>query len=444
MGNTLGGSGLSIGTGGSAFSPGSTAVGTTGQSFDLGPGLPTGFGAAIEAERQRVIDNQTQVNLQSEIDRRAREIADQIIADLARQNQAAANGRVFTRFDLVSDIIENQKTEVTTGVFSGNQGTLNAVYTSSAQSVSSKNYFYDIFNGTASTSESQFAVAYGHRLGSGSSALGTLNDSPTRAIYSQYRLLLLQPTDTTFTFANSTDSNSVYFVNYTRARIKEKLDAGAWQLTLGQLSGSAVPNNVHTGSNVRLATNPSFITLIDYSSNTTVTNVVNGARVFNIVSGSLIDGVYSSSSPVFYGLAYPDLGILALNADILDVSASFNTVTGSNIAGDNAFKLFTAISGAMATSTTYAAQGRSAETVSSTHYFVRVKNAEYNFSNNPTFVTGSVGEIAQPTFIGDPKVYITTIGMYNNRQELLAVGKLSQPIKKTFSNEVLIKVKLDF
>jgi hypothetical protein len=432
---------VSIGTGGANFSG---AVGTMGPSFTSGPGLPDGFGAAIEAERQRVIDNQTQVNIQSEIDRRAREIADQIIADLARQNQAAANGRVFTRFDLVSDIIENQKTEVTTGVFSGNAGTLNAVYTSSAQSVSSKNYFYDIFNGTASTSESQFAVAYGHRLGSGSSALGTLNDSPTRAIYSQYRLLLLQPTDTTFTFANSTDSNSVYFVNYTRARIKEKLDAGAWQLTLGQLSGSAVPNNVHTGSNVRLATNPSFITLIDDSSNTTVTNVVNGARLFNIVSGSLTDGVYSSSSPVFYGLAYPDLGILALNADILDVSASFNTVTGSNIAGDNAFKLFTAISGAMATSTTFAAQGRSAETVSSTHYFVRVKNAEYNFSNNPTFVTGSVGEIAQPTFIGDPKVYITTIGMYNNRQELLAVGKLSQPIKKTFSNEVLIKVKLDF
>ena len=403
-----------------------------------------GLGAAIETERQRVIDDQAQANLQAEIDRRAREIADQIIADLARQNRAAANGRIFTRFDLASDVIENQKTEVTTGVFSGNAATMSAAYTSSAQSVSSKKYFYDVWNGTSSTSESQFAVAYGHRLGSGSSAEGTLNDSPTRAVYSQYRLLLLEPTDTTFTFANSTDSNSVYFINYNRARIKEKLDAGTWELTLGQLSGSAVPNNVHTGSNVRLADSPSFITLIDDSSNTTVTNVVNGTRVFNIVSGSLIDGIYSSSSPVYYGLAYPDLGILALNADILDVSASFNTVTGSNIAGDNAFKLFTAISGAMATSTTYAAQGRSAETVSSTHYFVRVKNAEYNFSNNPTFVTGSVGEIAQPTFIGDPKVYITTIGMYNDRQELLAVGKLSQPIKKTFSNEVLIKVKLDF
>lgn len=390
-------------------------------------------------------DQAAQAALQAEIERRAREIADQIIAEQARQNQATSNGRIFTRFDMASDVIENQKTEVTTGVFSGNAATMSAAYTSSAQSVSSKKYFYDVWNGTSSTSESQFAVAYGHRLGSGSSAEGTLNDSATRAVYSQYRLLLLEPTDTTFTFANSIDSNSVYFVNYTRSRIKEKLDAGTWELSLAQLSGSNFANNVHTGSNVQINNpSPAFITLIDDSSNTSTTTVVNGSRVFNIVSGSLINGIYSSSSPVYYGLAYPDLGILALNADVLDVSASFNTVTGSNIAGDNAFKLFTAISGAMSAGSTYAAQGRSAESVSSTHYFVRVKNAEYNFSNNPTFVTGSVGEIAQATFIGDPKVYITTVGMYNDRQELLAVGKLSQPIKKTFSNEVLIKVKLDF
>ena len=92
----------------------------------------------------------------------------------------------------------------------------------------------------------------------------------------------------------------------------------------------------------------------------------------------------------------------------------------------------------------YAMQARNIETITSTHYFVRVKNGEYNFSNNPTFVTGSVGEFAQATFIGDPKTYLTTIGMYNDRQELLAVAKLSQPVQKSFSVETLIKVKLDF
>jgi hypothetical protein len=143
------------------------------------------------------------------------------------------------------------------------------------------------------------------------------------------------------------------------------------------------------------------------------------------------------------------MGIAVLDARQLEGAANlglnFNTVTGSNVAGDNAFKLFTSISGAMTVNrTTHAIQARNEETVTSTHYFVRVKNAEYNFSNNPTFVTGTVGEFVQPTFIGDPKVYITTVGMYNDRQELLAVAKLSKPIQKSFNNEALIKVKLDF
>ena len=72
------------------------------------------------------------------------------------------------------------------------------------------------------------------------------------------------------------------------------------------------------------------------------------------------------------------------------------------------------------------------------------KNGEYNFSNNPSFVTGSNGAFRQPTFANNPKTYITTVGLYNSNQELLAVAKLSKPILKSFSNEVLVKVKLDF
>ena len=44
----------------------------------------------------------------------------------------------------------------------------------------------------------------------------------------------------------------------------------------------------------------------------------------------------------------------------------------------------------------------------------------------------------------DPKTYITTVGLYNNNSELLAVAKLRQPILKSTSREALIKVKLDF
>jgi len=375
------------------------------------------------------------------IEQRARQIANDYIAQLASQNQTAASGRVFTRFDMNSDIIENQKTLVTTGLFSGNAATMSLAYTSSTQTSTSKTYYYEMWNGTDSTSAPQFSVAYGHRLGSGSSAGGTLNDSPTRAIYSQYRLLLLNPGDTTFTFADGISSDSIYAINFNRARIKDKLDPGNWQLALTTLSGSSVNSD---NISVRVSGSGKVITLIDDSNQTQQTNLTQAGRVYNIVSGSITNGIYNSSAPQYYGLAYPDMGILILNANSLNSSASFNTVTGSNVAGDNAWKLFTSISGAYSKGTDYSFQARNEETVTSTHYFVRIKNGEYNFSNNPTFTTGSVGELAQPTFIGDPKTYITTIGMYNDRQELLAVAKLSQPVQKSFSNEALVKVKLDF
>ena len=388
----------------------------------------------------------SEAQIADEINTKALSLANEMIKVVRDQSQVAASGRVFTRFDFASDVIENQKVFVTTGLFTNNAATMSAMYTGSTQSATSKQYYYDAWNGDSNTSESQFSIAYGHRLGSGSyGGGGSMNDAPSRAIYSQYRLLLLEPGDTTFTFANGASTNSIYAINFNRARLKDKLDPGNWQFELGELSGSAVANASHTGSNVKLADNPKIISLVDDSGDTFQTRVTSAGRVFNIVSGSITNGVYNSSAPHYYGLVYPDMGMLILNGDTLNLSASFNTVTGSGVAGDNAWKLFTAISGAMSIDPVgNAFQARNSETVTSTHYFVRVKNGEYNFSNNPSFTTGSVGEFAQPTFIGNPKTYITTVGMYNDRQELLAVAKLSQPVQKSFSNESLIKVKLDF
>jgi hypothetical protein len=89
-------------------------------------------------------------------------------------------------------------------------------------------------------------------------------------------------------------------------------------------------------------------------------------------------------------------------------------------------------------------QVRRTENVSTSHYFVRANNREFNFSNNPTFVTGSTGQFVQSLFEKDPHVYITTVGLYDDSNELLAVAKTSKPIEKSFDKEVAIKVKLDF
>ena len=107
-------------------------------------------------------------------------------------------------------------------------------------------------------------------------------------------------------------------------------------------------------------------------------------------------------------------------------------------------------------------KARSTEFVPSKHYFIRVKNTDFNYSNNPSFVLNGkeaselhengngptreywVGRLRYEDFIDDPKSYITTIGLYNENNELVAVAKLSVPILKSFDTETLIKVKLDF
>ena len=85
---------------------------------------------------------------------------------------------------------------------------------------------------------------------------------------------------------------------------------------------------------------------------------------------------------------------------------------------------------------------RSEETLTSDFVFVRARNSEFNYSTNPSFISGSTGEVAFDQFINNPQTYITTVGMYNDATELLAVAKLSRPLLKDFTKESLIRVKL--
>ena len=410
--------------------------------------------------RQQVPANQTIQRLQNEnqalttanngVNEQVRQLAQQLANQIvAEQNQAqllARNGRTYTKFDTVNDIVANQIETVTAGMWSDNLASLTTYFTSSTQTTTQRRYYVDVYQDTptADGAAVQFSTAFGHALGSGSDSQGQLNDSPAKAVYSQYRQLLLSPTDTRFTTAGSGSTDYIYVVNFKRNRMKERLDAGNFEIPLQRVVSRATNA---TGSVVMHST-ASIITLIDDSSVASA-KIGDSGKVYNIVSGSINSGVYNSTAPVYYGLAYPDYGTLILDGKMLDQKLGFATNTGSSSEGNNHFVLFHSISGSgkftdPTTSDPYGFIARNSEKVTSTHYFVRIKNAEYNFSNNPSYVTGSVGQLSQTTFIGDPKTYITTVGLYNDNQELLAVAKLSKPLLKSFQREALIRVKLDF
>jgi hypothetical protein len=81
--------------------------------------------------------------------------------------------------------------------------------------------------------------------------------------------------------------------------------------------------------------------------------------------------------------------------------------------------------------------------LNSTIYFCRVNHNEFNYSSNPTYVSGS--KLVVKSNVNDlPLSYITTIGLYSSDNELLAVAKLSEPIRKDPNTELTLRVRLDY
>ena len=354
----------------------------------------------------------------------------------------------FGDFDVISNKIE----VVTEGLWSNGSGSLNgAIATGSTATIAghsgsdASKYYLNVFltgSNTGSSAPIEFAVAYGHKNGSGSVQLTTSDAAllPTKAIYSQYRILLNDNyegiADDFFTFYSSSvedgyQSDQIYVINLARARYRQQADAGNIKITL---SGS----------------NGTVFTFIDDSGKKFSDKAGKAGTVFNIVSGSNNLGTeldatintYTASNQQGFGKFYPKLGIVLLNpaaiAQVVGTELVPSTATTPTAETYNHRRIFNAIKGGADF------EMRRTENVSTQHFFVRATNREFNFSNNPTFTSGSDGTLREPSFETDPKTYITSVGLFNDANELLAVAKTSQPIAKSFDKEVLIKVKLDF
>ena len=338
-------------------------------------------------------------------------------------------------------ISTNQREVVTAPLWSNSQTTLTAVFTSSAQSNNEKRYFYEVYNSQSNSqgAESQFSIAYGHVNGSGSGTGSygqNLLDYPTKAIYSQYKQLLLNASETLFKFSNNETSNYVYVVNINRSRYKDRMDTSTWQLNLAKLTSPGT-----------LASPISIISLIDDSGNSSTELASQGGRVYNVVSGSIANGVkVGDATP--YGLFYPDYGVIILNGNALDASASFftenNTSTGL-YDQDNIKRFFTSISGSIQSNpSSFGFKANTSEVLNSTYYFARLQNNEFNYSTNPSFYSSSANILKWPSMYDNPRTYVTTVGLYDDYQNLLAVAKLNKSVAKTFDKELVIKIKIDY
>ena len=316
--------------------------------------------------------------------------------------------------------------------------TLTTFFTSSVQeNGSSGDYYLNVFD-AATTQSVQFAIAYGNANGSGSANYNNAVNglSPTSTIFGQWQDLTIGDENTNFIFGTIT-SSEFFALPIERAAYKESLFLGSLTLNLSGSSGS-----------IELTDNSNYVSSVVFGAAGRVFQLITGSAG-TLSAGALNANGYSANSGS-YGWLLPDIGTIILNplalaapaisggiAFVYSGSAYSGSATYTNNTSANS-QLFRAISG----STGFTLNSQ--ETIVSDYIFVRPRSSEFNYSENPSFISGSTGEVLYSQFINNPQVYITTIGLYNDTNDLLAVAKLSRPLLKDFTKEALVRVKLDF
>ena len=349
-------------------------------------------------------------------------------------------------FNISEDTITTQIT-VTNGFFDGGVGTLEGSNLStSSLSSTQKSYYYNLqYN-----SKDHFSITYGHRGGSGSAEQSTTVEGTTQAIYKQFFNFVEPDADNIrdgagWSIVDGTDGTNavtqedVYILTAERLQMKDRLNPGTWTISLSGSNSSGVGD---------------LINLTDDSKTVDATSVPFGPR-YNIVSGSA-GSVQTPATTKNYGFFYPDAGVMVFSANALSASlpgAPTLVQSGSGHVGftatgltadtrvadavDNANKLTLALQKGSVTL-------RSEEQQYIYDYFCRAKSNEFNLSQNLSFWSGSTYEIRHDDMVTNPQTFISEVGLYDNQNSLVAVGRLSSPINKNFSSEAIVKVRLTY
>jgi hypothetical protein len=334
----------------------------------------------------------------------------------------------FKRLDAEDFVVSSDS--ITSTLWSTDSPTLTTFFTNSIQEAgSSGNYYLSIYQTSSAEALVQFDVAYCDSLGSGSALYNNAvpENSPTKTLYGQYRTLILEDENASFTFGvgnNVITASNFWVINFERARYKESLFPGSLNMTL---SGSG--NN-----KIQLTDNSNDVLVNTFLGSTRVLQLISGS---NGTAGSLPNSGYVANSGS-YGLVFPDLGVILLNPSAISQSINVAPSRSNNSDGLNNKTIYTAINKGKSFTI------NSQETITSDYIFIRSRNSEFNYSENPSFISGSTGEVIYSSFINNPQTYVTTVGLYNDSNELIAVAKMSRPLVKDFTKESLIRVKLDF
>ena len=224
--------------------------------------------------------------------------------------------------------------------------------------------------------------------------------------------------DGNFSTTTADKHQEVIFLNFSRLLVKDEIKKGSFSLTLGTSSAHASPF-------------ADTLTLTD-------SHATDGYKI-NSPAGEF-GTLKKTGSETLYGLIYYQAGIVALATGSFDAGV---IDAGRNIEHALASSSIDKISDGIRNRIQNVSFNNTTE-LNSTIYFCRANHNEFNYSSNPTYLNSGKIIVKNDDILTPPRSYVTTVGLYSADNELLAVAKLSEPLKKTPQNEVTLRVRLDY
>ncbi len=249
--------------------------------------------------------------------------------------------------------------------------------------------------------------------------------------------------------AGGTKLKECYFINFSRILTKDEIKKGSFEMEYGTATnfthGSSLAQRVKitdaSGSASYFVNSPAGEYGILYATGSAGTDVTAGHKAYNV--GLLF---YQAGVAVLSASAVNDLaagGILHNESGSLELDTLFGEVGFSSITGSTIDTMANGLRNRI-----YNLQFNNTTELNSTIYFCRANNTEFNYSGNPTYLSTSNGPseivVKDGNASNDPVSYITSVGLYSPDNELLAVAKVSEPLKKDPSNELTLRVRLDY
>ena len=313
-----------------------------------------------------------------------------------------------------------------------------------------KNYAHGMFQSVydypylSSSANHIFDLTIGYSAQSGLDSALNIQNSKKLNMYNQMAQVLMgyDATGSILRFdmdgnidAGGTKHDACLFFNFARLLTKDEIKKGSFSITLGGMN--LFPDAI---------SNPRQLTITDAGAENSYF-VNSPAGEYGILSCSTGGGFIGGGAEGRVGLLFYQAGIAVLTASVFEDAVLTAGDVQMNVAGQTINQLFT---GASITSSCDALRHRWVDNsfnntteLNSTIHFCRINNNDYNYSANPTYLSSSKIVVKNNT-LDAPISYLTTVGLYSADNELLAVAKVSEPLKKDPTNEMTLRVRLDY